>query len=320
MYQLYSVPMIPTLFKRLKNWFCAVLFLVALLAQYVESRGCGAGTRVLFFYSDTAVDLVTKEGFSDTLFAQLRDPLREIGYCLTRFEKPIMADPAQDGLVMVLSMQKWANQQAASKDSIANVHISLVRLEEWFSQRGGSVLDNPLISLSYEAGELSTFESVLIKKTVENLRTQYVCHLRIQSTPPGVHIKSGIGLEGTTPLEWILPVGEFSISGELKGYELVYKKMELASPGIHTYDLQMRKQQFYRSKFMYPAVTFALASVACYITERYYYSKYLDLGRDDYYNNPELFADTYNKAKYFEVATLSALALSAVSLTFSFWF
>jgi hypothetical protein len=51
---------------------------------------------------------------------------------------------------------------------------------------------NQLISLLFDPGELSTFEAVAVRKTVENLRTQYICHLRLESEPSGVMISSNI--------------------------------------------------------------------------------------------------------------------------------
>ena len=65
-----------------------------------------------------------------------------------------------------------------------------------------------------------------------------------ESSSPGVRIRSGSGLEGVTPLEWIVPVGIFTIEGKHKGYEPINHTIEISEPGVHTCYLQLRKDRF----------------------------------------------------------------------------
>jgi hypothetical protein len=71
---------------------------------------------------------------------------------------------------------------------------------------------------------------------------------------------------------------------------------------------------------MYPTITFALLSGIFYIAEHHYYDEYLHLSEDDYFNHPERFSSSFNKAKNCERATVAALSLSGISLLLTFWF
>jgi len=296
-----------------KNILC-LIYVVLVSSFFSESiaEGCDPGKKQLFFHCDSTVNSIIDSTFSEDFIKQLKSPLLEIGYCLTTLDSAAPTDSSNlNDLLMNLSFNY------SEEDSIAVVLIGLQRISEWEENPGPS---NPLLSLVYEPGEISTFLSVLVRKTVENLRTGYVCHLRIQSVPVGVRIKAETGLEGSTPLEWILPVGDMMITGELDGFESVQRKLDLSDPGIHTYLLEMQKRLFYHSKFIYPAAVFGLSAIACFAAERYYYSRYMELGREDYFNNPERFAVTYNRAKVFEGAAFTSLILSCTSLALTFWF
>jgi hypothetical protein len=248
----------------------------------------------------------------------------------------VLADTsAQEELVMVLSMRfavtrrpvqttgfnsGETTEEVLRHDTSGEIVVSLLRVEDWTPQQRMRAKKNPLLTLKYSAEELSTFTSVLIRKIVENLRTQYICHLRIQSIPMGVAIHSETGLEGITPLEWILPVGKLPIVGELEGYEPIHRKINLNSPGIHTYVLQMRKRQFYHSRLFIPTVVLGISSAACFAVERYYYNQYQRLGKEDRENDPESFRRTYTIAKNCERVAAGTLALTGVSLVLCFIF
>ncbi|NLP03019.1 MAG: PEGA domain-containing protein [Fibrobacter sp.] len=298
--------------KSKKFSLCLATLLLVSFSFQAFPNDCGPGKKALHYLCDVSVINNIGSGFSADFMEQLKNPLKEIGYCLTVFSPDVLTDSSKiNDLVMNVSLFY------PDSDSVAVLLIGLQSIE-LFQQK--EVFENPLISLVYEPGEISTFKSVLVKKTIENLRTEYVCHLRIQSAPEGVRIRGESGLEGSTPLEWILPVGNMEITGELDGYEPVHRRLDLSKPGIHTYLLEMRKRQFYTSKFIYPAAIFGLGAVTCFAAERYYYSKYMELGREDFFNHPERFENTFNRAKTFERAALTSLILSAVSFTLTFWF
>ena len=229
----------------------------------VQAEECGAGKQPLFFFADTAADHYTPPGFTDRIFHQLKQPLEEIGYCITRFDTAMLADSTiREELVMVLSMRLLVSEHQVVRPVVAGddeihdsetVHlldtavftvVSLLRVDSWSPRQLKRAAENPLLSLAYSPEELSTFESVLMRKIVENLRTQYICNLQIQSIPEGAIIRSNRGLEGMTPLEWIIPVGKLSINGELEGYEPIRRTIDLSTPGMHTYVIEMGKRRF----------------------------------------------------------------------------
>ena len=314
-------------------YYILLIFLAFFLPVRVRANDCTAGRRPLYFFTDSTVVRYTLPVFSSTIFQQLQVPLAEIGYCLTGLHNSVPADTgARDELVMMLSMEFSVNGDASlfsrtngaetggRQDTTARMVVALLRVEDWSLSQRRRALKNPLLTLEYSPEELSTFTSVLIRKIVENLRTQYICHLRIQSIPMGVSIRSKTGLEGITPLEWIIPVGKLPIVGELEGFEPIHRRIDLNSPGIHTYVLQMRKRQFYHSKLFIPSLVFAVSSGVCFGMERYYYAKYQKLERPERETDPEAFAHTFKIAKTCERVAAVSLALTGTSFILSFIF
>lgn len=300
-----------------------ILFFSLILFFQSEITGaCSAGKKIIAFYPDNSVSGLS-DNFSGKISLLLKDPLNEIGYCLVPFDSINQADSA-GSLLLFLSVKSRKHNtkqiDSTSIDSTAQIVVGLLNTPDTTRQKLLSSLDHPLISINYDPQDPSTLESVLVRKISENLRTQYVCQVRIQSSPDGVLITSSSGLKGETPLEWILPVGKLNIKGDMKDYETINKALNLTEPGIHTYYLQMRKRMFYRSGFMLPAVVFGGLAACFFAAENFYYSKYQSLGEYDYLNHPEKFGNQYNLAKNCERAGYTALSLSGVSLTLSFFF
>jgi hypothetical protein len=292
--------------------------LILLLFNITVAETCKAGNKPIHFIVGTTLQKYIPSDFSRGLYEELESSLHEIGFCLQTMNPSILTDSTKrDELIMYMTTETEVNSNIAEGE---NLMICLVRVEDWANTNTKIALSHPLISISYQPEELSTFRTVLVKKIIENIRTQYVCHLRIQSNPSGIFITSTIGLEGKTPLEWILPFGDLSIKNKTDGYEPFQKKLDLSEPGINTYFLELKKKQFYNSKFLWPTLVFAVASAACYGGERANYSKYLKLGKTDYLNHPGEFESTYNKAYLYERASLLTLVCAAVSFTCTFVF
>ncbi|MBN1309470.1 MAG: PEGA domain-containing protein [Chitinispirillaceae bacterium] len=324
-------------------WSCtigSIFFFCSLFAPHdVLSFECGGGKKPLFFFPDSSVSRFTPPGFEKKLYHQLKQPLEEIGYCITRLTTTSLADTAVAGeLVMVLSMTSSITERREVRtgavdsaggadsetvtfcDTLTQMVVSLLRVDEWSSRQREPVAEKPLLTLGYTPEEMLTFEAVLMRKIVENLRTQYICNLRIQSIPEGATIRSKSGLEGTTPLEWIIPVGRLSITGELEGFEPIRRRIDLPSPGMHTYVIEMSRRRFYHSRFFIPTVVFGVSSAACFAVERVYYKKYQELGEVDRENNPDLFEHNFTIAKNCERAAGVTLGLACASLTFCLLF
>jgi len=318
-----------------------LLFGFSVNPQAEAAFECGVGKRPLFYYADTLVTNAMPKGFAGRLFNMLEEPLNEVGYCLTRLTRSYLADTSlQDELIMAFSMQysvtehpinqadlpdgdgndSQIKEETAQYDSTARMVVSLLRVDSWSSRELRLAQETPLLTLVYNPEELAIFESVLIRKIVENLRTQYICHLRILSEPDGVLIRSRGGLEGTTPLEWIIPVGKLSISGELKGFEPIRRRLDLGSPGMHTYVIELRKRRFYRSKIFIPTVVMGGSSAALFVASRVIYAQYESLDKVDRDADPDLFRRKFTQAKNLERSSGVALGLAAVSFALCFVF
>jgi len=294
-----------------------VLFFLATVQLCAYSQKCSSGKSLLFYKFDSSFDEYTDPGFLNNFLAMLKAPLEETGYCLTKLDSSVLKDSTRFGnLVMLFRMELWPMED--EKEAIT-VSINLLKISELLENKA-IPLENALVSLSFDPAELSTFEGVLIKKILENLRMHYVCHLRIQSSPSGVKLRTESGLEALTPLEWILPVGDLKISGEYPGYEPVKQTIDIKEPGTHTYFLQLRKKQFYHSKWIYPAAVFGVGAAAGFICERYFYKQYDGLGKTDYLERPDIFSTTYTKAKAFQIVGIASSITSGLFLSFTFIF
>jgi hypothetical protein len=299
-----------------------LLTVFVLLFQSDITAACSAGKKPIVFYPDSSVYSLSY-GFAEEISIQLKDPLSEIGYCLVPIDSIHQSDTATS-LLLFLAVRNRKSDISSIDSTMTGpttqIIVGLLNSSDTTREELLSSLDHPLVSLSYDPVDPSTIESVLVRKISENLRTQYVCQVRIQSNPDGVLITTGSGLKGETPLEWILPVGKLDIKAELNDYENITKKLDLTEPGIHTYYLQMRKRMFYRSGFMWPAVAFGGLAACLFGAEKFYYSKYQALGRNEYLNTPEAFGKQFYTAKNYERAAFAALSLSGVSLIMSFIF
>jgi hypothetical protein len=175
--------------------------------------------------------------------------------------------------------------------------------------------------MAYAGENPATFEAVLVSKIVENMRASYVCHLAVASSPDTVAIATSSGLEGTTPVEWILPLGAtVELSASRERYLSHDREITLDEPGYHTYHIDLTKRRFYHSKLMIPTAVCAAAAGAFYLCDRYYYDQYSSLDQSDFHENPESFEDLYTTALVYERCAQVALALAGVSCTLSFWF
>ena len=270
---------------------------------------------LIFLDFDSSLNLLFPPTFPQELSEQLREPLLDIGYRLSELHAPLSpGDENRNHLILLFSLKL----QTASMDTQYSIQTDLVRIN--VSEGKQNSQSSLFISLSFGLSELSTVKTVLSRKIIENLRTHHLCHLRVYSSPQGAKIGSGLGLEGATPLEWIVPMGIFVIEGELKGYEPITHTIEISEPGVHTCYLQLRKRPFYQSRMMIPGAALLLTSAVCFFSERYYFDNYHDLQKNESEKNSALIDKSYRRAKNFGYLGIASLVLSAVSFSLSFKF
>lgn len=297
--------------------FLIFTVLTASIGFSTYAQTCKPGKQLLVFKTEQQFRTYADSAFTDEIFKQLRKELEEIGYCLVRDTTSQIADTSENVSHLLFSFK---NLPADLDSSATSPELVVALLENQKTSRTEiqKALDAPLVSFMFDPEDLFSLKAILVKKIAENLRNQYVCHIRIHSSPDKVHISSTTGLDAVTPVEWIQPLGNISVHASREGYEPVQKKIKLTEPGVHTFYLQLGKRKFYHSNFFYPAVTAGLASVVFYSLEHYYYDRYHSLSRKDYSDNPEQFGRTFRKAKTFEYLTLGSILLSGVSLGLSF--
>jgi hypothetical protein len=255
-------------------------------------------------------------GFADSLWKQLADPVRELGYCLVPArEARGPADTADCG--DCLYMQASAEDEGAGSVSIS---VAALRMRDLAGGRLPQAEQRPLVYLRFYPAEAEGLASVLAKKVAENLRSQYVAVLLIRSSPPGASVLSASGLEGTTPVEWVLPLGTLPVTLAKPGFLVARRSLDLSAPGQQTYDLQLVKRRFYHSRFIYPTVAAGLISAAAFVMENRYYGIYQSLGPDESQNRPEAFGQNFRTAKNYERLGYAALGIASFGLVLCFAF
>jgi PEGA domain-containing protein len=282
-------------------------------------RPCKAGNQELFYSPHPLLDAGTAAGFSDSLARQLREPLGELGYCLQEAgDYRAISDPsdtARHGDNLVLQIQA----EAAAAGS-GTVLVALLRARELARGKLAEAFSHPLVSFRYGPGEASSLSSILAKKISENLRSQYVADLLVRSHPAGASVRSSAGLQGTTPVEWVLPLGIVQVTLEKKGYMPLAREIDLSAPGRHAYDLQLSKRRFYHSPFIYPTLAAGAVSLIAFGLESHYYDEYRSLGPQDLKNRPGAFGNTFKTAKTYEAIAYTAMGLAWLNLTLCFTF
>lgn len=296
------------LFKRLIRY--SLLFCLSQAAGvYTQTK------ELIFFDFDSSFTRFLPSASPQNLSEQLKKPLSDIGYTLSELNAALSPENENRNYLILLFSVKV---QSTTPDTNYTMQIDLVKINITDGRQKSQ--SSSFITLNFGSSELNTVKTVLSRKIIENLRTHYVCHLRVQSSPQGARIKTETGLEGVTPLEWIVPVGILTIEGELRGYEPINHTIEISQPGVHSCYLQLRKRQFYHSRMMIPGAALLLTSAVCFISERYYFNNYHDMRKNEREGSSEFLDKTYKRAKKFGYLGAASLVLSAVSFSLSFKF
>jgi hypothetical protein len=178
----------------------------------------------------------------------------------------------------------------------------------------------PLVSLKFTDAEAPGLSNIAARKVAENLRSQYVADLLVRSYPSGAGIAGHTGLTGTTPVEWVVPVGTLVVTLSKHGFLDLQREVDLLAPGQHTYDIQMTKRRFYHSRLIYPTLAAGALSLAAFAVENHYYSRYRELGASDAKNDPASFGETFRAAKNFERLGYTGLGIALAGFAFCFAF
>lgn len=319
-------------FKRYLTYFLSIFCIILSWKGAYSQEECVDGKRKLFLLVDNSVTNRCDYDFAGELYAQLKEPLKEVGYCLRLYEATNCNDTSSDfgELLFVWLKVSYIKKSLSDSlsdsfsegmmiDSIEELSLSLVSCQATGEDEIMKSL-RPFLLIQFDKSDVLAFTSVLVRKIIERLRNQYISHLRVFSNPDGAIVKTKDGLEGITPVEWVIPIGKTLLTCELKGYNTLTKKVEITSPGVYTYVFELNKRQFYHSNFFIPALIFGTSSVVCFGFERYFYEKYRNLGEVDREERPFMFERTFYIAKGFEYAFFGTFMLSGCFVALSFIF
>jgi hypothetical protein len=281
---------------------------------------CASGKQVLWYYPHERLDAKTYVGFSRELFNDLTVQLAGIGYCL-RYYSPgdsLASSPGgQDNLCIQIHLNdSMANRPFDFGNGEKTLVVELCKMSELTKPK----MNRLVLSLVYDSDDPVSLRSVFVKKIVENLRTQYICTVTITSEPAGVRVRTSNQLTDLTPLEWVVPVGSLHVQCSKIKYLTLDKDLSLPKPGSYSYFLQMKKKQFYNSKYFYPALSLFITSAVFYYFDGYYYDRYNRLGEFELRNSPDSFRSSFQNARNFETASLASFAAGCCLLGLTFWF
>lgn len=307
-----------------KRWFgCLAGFGLCLAASAAAATdphgpwrepGCRPGSRTLFYAEHPQSAARLPAGFADSLWTQLRDPAQELGYCLEEARDPArLRDTARYGEDLYL-------EAFAREDGGPAAAVAALRVRDLARGKLPEAEARPLVSLRYSPAEAAGLSSVVAKKVAENLRSQYVADLLIRSHPEGAVVRAASGTEGSTPVEWVMPLGNLQVTLSKPGYLDARRELDLSTPGQHTYELQLAKRRFYHSKFIYPTLAAAAVAGTAFALESHYYGVYQGLGADDSKTRPESFAENFRTAKTYERLGYTAMGLAWAGLALCFTF
>ena len=146
------------------------------------------GKELIFFDFDSSLTDLLPPSFPQELSEQLRDPLLDIGYQLSELHTALSPEEEnRNHLILLFSLKLTptaADTQYTIQTNLVKVNVSEGR------QRSRAVrLFAVFVYLN------SASENRASRKIIENLRTHYVCHLRVLPHP-GCADQAGSGLEG----------------------------------------------------------------------------------------------------------------------------
>jgi hypothetical protein len=302
------------------------LLLVCLFSHWVEPGLCAGpvcppGKQFLWYFPEEKLDEKTHKGFSQDLFSALSGPLSEMGYWLTPFtvNDTAMRSPVYgESLLMSLYLRDANDDQIGNGEK--DLFVALTEMKAWNATQGDSSQFRTLFSLRFSPKDLNAIQTIFVKKLVENFRTQYICAITITTDPKGAAVSAQNGLSDHAPFEWVLPVGTLKITCNARDYLPLEKNLVFSNPGSYNYFFQLRKRQFFHSRYIYPAAVTGLLSGVAFIYKNYYWDRYSRLGDIDRRTNPDLFGQTFSKVQFCERLSLGSILLSGAFLALSFRF
>jgi hypothetical protein len=301
------------------NTLLYALLLTAVPALSNETgENCRPGSHTLYWKISPDLDSNTHQGFQQNLMQGLGTQLSEIGYCLdtlSAWEELQQSEEAPESRVLQIT----AGLPEKDRPGVL-LKAAVIRARGATPERMKEGFTRPLMTLAYSAEEPQSIERVVVQKIIENLKDKFICHLLIKSKPEWINFHIDKGLNGVTPVEWVIPVGRLSISADEKGFLPFHATIELETPGEHEYLIKLKKKRFYHSKMMIPFIAGALASGVSYYMQSYYYDQYSGLGKWDLDNKPESFSEKFGKAKTWERITAGSLIATGFFFSLSFWF
>jgi hypothetical protein len=297
------------IFTRLQKFTACLLILGCVLA--VSKTNCPELSRRLYYRPGASITNLVSPDLGDLLFSRLEIPLVNLGYCLT-LAPLVLPDSLSKELELVL--------EARTEGTEVHLGAAVLTVEQRIAGKVRAAFDRPLAELDFHPGENETAGLVFGQKIMENLRTQYVTQVSVITQPEGARVRAGNGLEGVTPLEWVLPLGHLHLTVVHPGYLTRSLDLNLIRPGEHTVNLPLTRHRFYHSRFFPLASVAAVTALGADMAENYYLNQYHALGIDDQRNRPQRFGQLFGTARTWEKVSASSLGISLISLGLCFRF
>jgi len=264
---------------------------------------------------DTTLDSSFFNGFSNMLEKRIYKDLLSYGYdVILNYQDKNSLVANIDSFTNVLKIWK------EYKDTLLTIYASVMPFYLYLSQQYDTIYDKLLI-LPCNFLDQTTALLIISKKISENFRNRYICTIKIKSIPDSAIIKTSTGLYGICPVKWDIAFGIIDISCSKKGYLAKSISLNLnKEKNIDTLTIILNRRMPYHSTFFIPSLSLFTTSLIFFGGEYYYYNKYKNLNEKDLQNNPQVFGNTFNKAKTLEyLAWISGIGFGITFVT-SFFF
>ncbi len=309
------------------------LMFIAIAAMFTpQCRGENVDSsqtdKPVLLYIDSFVDSATDESFSSQFTEAIGEALLQIQLSVIRIDsfggnQKYHARTDVPTLYVTAGQTHTASEERDSSSLIVKpvqIVVGVVNTPQPNEEDLALATRHPLVSMPWTEENRYNFIPIMVRKVVENLRAGYLSYLVVESLPENVLVLSGNGLKGYTPVEWVFTPTTATIEARKDGYLPFTTKVDIQNPGSHKLHIQLTRRRFYHSRLMFGVLGFGAVALAGYAACNYYYDQYQALGESDYYDNPEKFAETFDRARQCERVAGVGLGIASTFFLLSFWF
>ncbi|MBN1128999.1 MAG: PEGA domain-containing protein [Chitinispirillaceae bacterium] len=264
---------------------------------------------------DPAIDSALVPNFSRSLYGALEQKFTNINLCVaTAIDKN--APAGHEGVDLRIGYE-------AMEDRSMYHGSIVVYFKKTGDEHAANDETNQVLTLfQIPAGiDRDGLYMVVAEKIVENVRREVLGEVKVTILPEGAFfiLDSALG-RNRSPKTLLLLPGTYTLRAWLPKYVPYHQEIKVTAPGVTDVKATLKRRYFYHSRYLPLALFFGAASAGAFTAEHYYFRQYMQLGEDDFINQPEKFQNLFDRAKSFEFTGYTLLGLAAAGITVTFFF